>query len=177
MSNSRHSSPYANAALVTTLGPQEFGPGPLAGVAAQETLERAFFAAGGGDWTAPAQRAPDFLAGRESAGALRSSYVLGLCPGRIDSLLPPRIRDALRRGLAHFDRQIPGFAGEEALLVGVESRSSSPIRMPRSAETGCARGFANVFPIGEGAGYAGGIMSAAIDGARIAQGLLTQGLS
>jgi uncharacterized FAD-dependent dehydrogenase len=176
MSNSRHSSPYANAALVTTLGPQELGEGPLAGLRYQEQLERAFFEAGGHDWTAPAQRAPDFLAGRESSGNLHSSYQLGLCAGRIDALLPTRIRDALRRGLAHFDRQIPGYAGSDALLVGIESRSSSPIRMPRSAESGRAKGFTNVFPIGEGAGYAGGIMSAAIDGAKIAQLLLSDGL-
>jgi len=168
MSNSRHSSPFANAAVVTTLGERELGPGAWAGVRFQEEVERRFFEAGGRDYTAPAQRAPDFLAGRASSGELRSSYHFGTTPGRIDELLDERVCDALRRALARFDRQIPGFAGPEGLLVGIESRSSSAIRMPRDSETRLARGFANLYPVGEGAGYAGGIMSAAIDGARSA---------
>jgi uncharacterized FAD-dependent dehydrogenase len=176
MSNSRHSSPHANAAIVTTLGPSEYGPGPFAGVDHREALERRFFEAGGGDWTAPAQRAPDFLAGRSSASLAACSYKLGCTPGRIDALLPDRVRDALRRALQRFDRTLPGFAGPEAMLVGVESRSSGAIRMPRDAETRLARGLANVWPVGEGAGYAGGIMSAAIDGARSAHALLERGL-
>ena len=176
MSNSRHSSPYANAALVTTLGAREYGEGVFAGVDHREALERSFFDAGGGDWTAPAQRAPDFLAGRASTSLVRTSYRFGCTPGRIDELLPERVRDALRRALARFDRQIPGFAGAEAMLVGIESRSSGAIRMPRDEATRLARDFANVWPIGEGAGYAGGIMSAAIDGARSARELLERGL-
>jgi hypothetical protein len=176
MSNSRHSSPFANAAIVTTLGPREFGAGALDGVVLQETLEQAFFAAGGGDYTAPAQSAPDFIAGRESVEVGRSSYRFGMTPGRIDVLLPPLVRDALRHALARFERQIPGYAGPEGLLVGIESRSSGPVRIPRDADTLRARGFANLLPVGEGAGYAGGIMSAAIDGARAAQALLTRGI-
>ncbi len=176
MSNSRHSSPFANAALVTTLGPREFGSGAFDGVALQESLERACFRAGGGDYTAPAQRAADFLAGRESRQTGRCSYRFGTRPGRIDALLPERVRAALVRALARFERQIPGFAGPEAILVGLESRSSGPVRMPRDDRTLRARGFANLFPCGEGAGYAGGIMSAAIDGARAAQALLVCGL-
>jgi hypothetical protein len=176
MSNSRHSSPWANAALVTTLGVRETGPGAFAGIELQTRLERAFFEAGGGDFTAPAQRAPDFMRGRLSKDAGPSSYKFGTCPGRIDALLPERVRDALRRAIERFDRQIPGYAGEEALLVGVESRSSSPFRLPRDADTRRAAGWANVFPIGEGAGYAGGIMSSAIDGARSAQAAIRLGL-
>ncbi len=176
MSNSKHSSPYANAAIVTTLGPREFGAGAFDGVALQETLERAFFDAGGADYTAPAQSAPDFLAGRASAELGRSSYRFGLKPGRIDALLPPRVRDALRHALVRFERQIPGYAGPDGLLVGLESRSSGPVRIPRDPETLRARGFANLLPVGEGAGYAGGIMSAAIDGARAAQALLAHGV-
>ena len=83
---------------------------------------------------------------------------------------------ALRHALARFERTIPGYAGPEGLLVGVESRSSGPVRIPRDPETLRARGFANLFPVGEGAGSAGGIMSAAIDGARAAQALLREGL-
>jgi uncharacterized FAD-dependent dehydrogenase len=176
MSNSLHSSPYANAALVTTLGPRETGPGAFAGVEFQRRLERLCFELGGGDYTAPAQRVPDFLAGRSSQGAGQSSYRLGTVPGRLDQLMPDGVRDALRRALERFERQIPGFAGSEALLVGIESRSSGPVRLPRDAHSRRAVGFANLYPVGEGAGYAGGIMSAAIDGARSAQALLVHGV-
>lgn len=168
MSNSRHSSPWANAALVTTFGPEEYGPGPFAGVDFQETLERRFFEAGGGDYTAPGQRADDFLAGRPTARPRHSSYTFGTCPGRIDALLPSVARDAIARALLKYERQIPGFSSAAGLLVGLESRSSGPIRLPRDRDTSVADGFSNLYPIGEGAGYAGGIMSAAIDGARSA---------
>jgi hypothetical protein len=172
MSNSRHSSPFANSGMVVTLGPRELGDGAFDGVAFQEALEARFFEAGGGDWTLPAQAVPDFLAGREGAALPRSSYKLGTRPARIDRLLPWSITEALRAAMHRFDRQMPGFAGPEGLLVGVESRSSSPVRLPRDPRTRRALGFENVFPVGEGAGYAGGIMSAAIDGARSAQALL-----
>ena len=176
MSNSRHSSRWANAAIVATLTPREYGEGALAGVAFQRAVEARFFEAGGGDYTAPAQRASDFLAGRESAGPLASSYVLGLRPARIDALLEPSLRDAIARALGRFERAIPGFAGPDGLFVGVESRSSGPVRMTRDATTRRALGFANLYPVGEGAGYAGGIMSAAIDGARSALALLEHGI-
>ena len=168
MSNSRHSSPWANAALVTTFGPEEYGPGPFAGVEFQETLERRFFEAGGGDYTAPAQYTEDFLASRSTMRPRHSSYVFGTCPGRIDALLPPVARDAIGRALLKYERQIPGYSSAAGLLVGLESRSSGPLRLPRDADTLVAEGFDNLYPIGEGAGYAGGIMSAAIDGARSA---------
>jgi uncharacterized FAD-dependent dehydrogenase len=176
MSNSLHSSPWANAALVTTLGPAEYGPGVFAGLHFQEKMEQLFFNEGGGDYTAPAQRALDFLQGRATRDPGKCSYKFGVRPERIDSLLPERVRDALRHALLSFDQKIPGFAGPEGLLVGVESRSSSPLRMSRDEKTFRASGFTNLFPVGEGAGYAGGIMSAAIDGARAAQALARDGL-
>jgi hypothetical protein len=176
MSNSRHSSGFANAAVVTTLGPEVYGEDAFAGVAFQASLERAFFEAGGGDYTAPAQRAADFLAGRASADLARSSYRFGMVAARVDTLLPPLVRAALAHALARFDREIPGFAGPEGILVGLESRSSGPVRIPRDRERLTALGFANLHPVGEGAGYAGGIMSAAIDGARAAQALLAHGV-
>ncbi|MDP6979796.1 MAG: FAD-dependent monooxygenase [Myxococcota bacterium] len=172
MSNSRHSSPYANAAVVTPVEPSAFGPGVFAGVDFQRELEARFFAAGGSDYRAPAQRASDFMAGRASSSLLPTSYKFGTAPGRIDELLPEGVRDAVRRSLAAFDRNIPGFAGSEGMLVGVETRCSAPLRLPRDPESFGARGIPNLLPVGEGAGYAGGILSAAIDGARAAQALL-----
>jgi len=173
MSNSLHSSPWANAAIVTTFGPADYGSGPFDGVEFQRSLEERFFQAGGSDYTAPAQRADDFLAGRKTRDPRRSSFTFGTCAGRIDELLPRRARDAIARALLDFDRKIPGFAGSEGLLVGLESRSSGPVRLPRDRETQLALGFVNLYPIGEGAGYAGGIMSAAIDGAHAAKRYLS----
>ncbi len=172
MSNSKHSSPFANSGLVVTLGPREFGTGAFDGVAFQEALEARFFEAGGGDYSLPAQRVPDFLEGRASAALSRSSYKLGLRSTRIDRLLPESMTEGLRVAIRRFDRQLPGYAGEAGLLVGIESRSSGPLRLMRDPDDRRALGFENVFPVGEGAGYAGGIMSAAIDGARSAQALL-----
>ena len=172
MSNSKHSSPFANSGLVVTLGPREFGDGVFDGIEFQERIEAAFFEAGGGDYSVPAQQVPDFLAGSESVSLSRSSYKLGLRAARIDELLPRSMTEALRAAIHRFDRQIPGYAGDSGLLVGIESRSSGPLRMPRDTKTRVADGFENVYPVGEGAGYAGGIMSAAIDGARTAWALL-----
>jgi uncharacterized FAD-dependent dehydrogenase len=177
MSNSQHSSPWANAAIVTTFGPADYGSGPFDGMEFQRSVEQRFFRAGGSDYTAPAQRADDFLAGRSTRNPRRSSYTFGTCPGRVDTLLPRRARDAIARALIEFDRKIPGFAGPEGLLVGLESRSSGPVRLTRDRDTQVALGFVNLYPIGEGAGYAGGIMSAAIDGARAARCYLSAGAS
>ena len=168
MSNSTHSSPWASAALVTTLGPEHYGPGPFAGVDFQETLERRFFAAGGSNYTTRAQYADDFLAERATAKPRHSTYTFGTCPGRLDTLLPPIAHAAIARALLRYDQLIPGFSSAAGLLVGLESRNSGPVRTPRDGDSFMAEGFDNLYPIGEGAGYAGGIMSAAIDGARSA---------
>ncbi|MEE8166595.1 MAG: hypothetical protein V3T64_13585, partial [Myxococcota bacterium] len=179
MSNSRHSSPWANSGLVVSLGPREFGDGAFAGVEFQERIESAFFEAGGADYSVPAQRVVDFLAGRESRSLGRSSYKLGLRSVRIDELLSmttttkkKSMTASLRAAILRFDRQIRGYAGDEGMLVGIESRSSGPLRIPRDPHSRLAVGFENVWPVGEGAGYAGGIMSAAVDGARSAWALL-----
>ena len=172
MSNSRHSSPFANSGLVVTLGPREYGSDVFGGWRFQEKLEAAFFTAGGGDYHLPAQRVPDFLAGRESRTLPRSSCKLGETPARIDALLPASMTHALRDAIRRFQREIPGYAGEDGLLVGIESRSSGPLRMSRDPVARQSTGFENVYPVGEGAGHAGGIMSAAIDGARSAWALL-----
>ncbi len=172
MSNSRHSSPFANSGLVVTLGPREWGGDVFGGWRVQEALESAFFTAAGGDYRLPAQRVPDFIAGRESRTLPRSSCKLGTSSVRIDALLPPEMTRSLAAAIRRFDREIPGYAGEEGLLVGIESRSSGPLRMSRDPVARHSTGFENVFPVGEGAGHAGGIMSAAIDGARSAWALL-----
>jgi uncharacterized FAD-dependent dehydrogenase len=175
MSNSTHSSPWANSALVTTYTSEHFGAGPFAGLDFRSELERRFFVAGGSDYSAPAQRVPDFLAGRVSASVGPTSYTFGAVPGPVHQLLPEPGRSALARALERFERQLPGFAGPEGLLVGIETRSSGPVRIPRDRETRLAEGFTNLWPVGEGAGYAGGIMSAALDGVRSAQALIRIG--
>jgi uncharacterized FAD-dependent dehydrogenase len=175
MSNSTHSSRWANAALVTTFTPDDFGHEPLAGIAFQRLYEQRFHVAGGGTYAAPAQRVSDFLARRASSGVLPSSYRFGTVSARLDELLPERVVGALGRALPFWDNVIPGFASAEGTLVGVETRSACPVRLPRDRSTYRAAGFTNLFPIGEGAGWAGGIMSAALDGARAAVAWLEQG--
>ena len=171
MSNSSHSSGWANAAMVGTVAPPP-GAAPFWGVDYQERLERAAFEAGGGDYTAPAQRASDFLSGQLSSSTPHSTYPFGTRLARLDSLLPLELRDKVRGGLASFERQLPGYASPSGVIVGVETRSSGPVRMPRHRERMTADGFTNIFPVGEGAGYAGGIMTSATDGARAARALL-----
>jgi uncharacterized FAD-dependent dehydrogenase len=176
MSNSTHSSRWANSGVVTTFGPDDFaayGEGPFAGVAFQRALEASFFEAGGSDYTAPAQRVVDFVRGEATRDTGASSYTFGTRPARLDRLLPEKGRAALVKGIATFERLMPGFAGPEGLLCGVESRSAGPVRMPRGTEDRLATGFSNLYPLGEGAGFAGGIMSAALDGARSAVQCLT----
>ncbi len=175
MSNSRHSSDWASAAVVCTLDARHFGPGAFDGVGFQDELERRFFEAGGSDFTAPAQLAADFLSGVESRDLRHSTYPFGTRPARLDRLLPEPAASAIARALSAFERELPGFAGDQGILVGLESRSSGPLRMPRRRETRAALGFANLYPCGEGAGYAGGIMSAALDGANSALALLAAG--
>jgi uncharacterized FAD-dependent dehydrogenase len=172
MSLKRRDSPFADAALVVSVDPRDFGgEGPLAGVAFQRAIERAAFEAGGGGFHAPAQRAADFLAGRASSAAGASSYRPGLAPGRIDALLPPFVAGPLARAIERWDRTLPGFA-REGQLVGVETRTSAPVRIVRDERTLESPSLAGLYPGGEGAGYAGGIVSAAIDGLRIADAII-----
>lgn len=173
MSNSTHSSRWANSGLVVTLGPEDYGgSGPFAGVAFQRRMERLAFEAGGGTYAAPAQRAEDFLLGRPSRGELPTSLVFGARPARLDTLLPEAVTGALAAALARWERVIPGYSGAEGVLLGVEARSSGPVRIPRDRETLLVDGFQNLQAVGEGAGWAGGIMSAAIDGARAGLALM-----
>jgi uncharacterized FAD-dependent dehydrogenase len=179
MSLKRRDSPLANAALVVTVEPTDYaawGSGaadPLAGVAFQRAVERSAYAAGGGDFVAPAQRLTDFLSDKPSDNLLRSTYRPAICPGDLGAVLPGFVAAALREGARRFERTMPGFLCAAAQLVGVETRTSSPVRILRNAgyESPALPGL---YPIGEGAGYAGGIVSAAIDGLRAADALLAR---
>jgi uncharacterized FAD-dependent dehydrogenase len=178
MSLSRRDSPFANAGFVVAVESGDFGAaaaGPLAGVEFQRAIERAAFAAGGGAFRAPAQRLGDFLADRASPAVGASSYRPGTTPGDLGRVLPPFVATALRAGLRRMGERLPAFLHPDALLVGVETRTSAPVRFPRDPETLVARGLEGLYPVGEGAGYAGGIVSAALDGARAAERILALG--
>jgi uncharacterized FAD-dependent dehydrogenase len=157
------------------LAPYGDGPGdPLAGVAFQRHWEGLAFAAGGGGFRAPAQFVGDFLAGRPSTApaelpAVAPSYQPGVHYGSLHACLPPYVLEALKEALPQFEPHIPGFAGTCALLTGVETRTSSPLRMARHDKTLECLNTPGLFPGGEGAGYAGGILSAAIDGIKLAE--------
>jgi uncharacterized protein len=178
MSLSRRDSPFANAGLVVSVGVDDFGPlaaGPLAGVDFQRQIERAAFEAGGGRFRAPAQRLGDFLAGRVSASLGSSSYRPGLTPANLGEVLPPFVAEALGKGLRQIGARLPAFLLSDALLVAPETRTSAPVRFLRDPLTLVSPSLAGLYPCGEGAGYAGGIISAALDGARVAARVLATG--
>ena len=174
MSPSGRTSPYANSGLVTEVRPADFEHlraewGELAGLKFQQQFEEMARRNGGDRQIAPAQRVADFVAGRASASLARTSYIPGIVPSRLDRWVPGFIAQGLRQGLATFGRRMRGFVTNEAVVVGVESRTSSPVRIPRDPATLMHPETAGLFPAGEGAGYAGGIISAALDGERIAE--------
>ncbi len=175
MSLKRRDSPFANSALVVTVAPSDVGPGPLAGVAFQRRVEEAAFRLGGGGFRAPAQRLTDFVAGRATAAPGRSSYRPGIVGADLRGALPPFVVDAVRRAVRVFDRTMKGFFTGEAQLVGVETRTSSPLRILRDPDTLASPSHPVLYPCGEGAGYAGGIVSAAIDGLRVADAIIRRG--
>jgi len=162
----------ANAAIVVGIEPSDYPGGVLAGVALQRELESRAFVAGGGDYRAPAQLVGDFLAGRPSItlGSVEPSYKPGVVPTDLAPLLPGFVVQAIREAMPAFERQIKGFAMHDAVFTGVETRTSSPIRIKRDAsfQSLSTRG---IYPAGEGAGYAGGILSAAVDGIEVAEAL------
>ncbi|MBP9224000.1 MAG: FAD-binding protein [Verrucomicrobiales bacterium] len=177
MSLSKRDSPFANSGMVVTVEPedtQEFEEehGLLAGVAFQKHLEQLAKTAGGGGQVAPGQRALDFFLRRDSTEMLPTSYKPGLNPARLDELLPAFIVSRMREGLKMFGKRMPGYLGEEANLIGFETRTSSPVRIPRDPETLQHPDVRALYPCGEGAGFAGGIVSAALDGVRCAEALV-----
>lgn len=174
MSLARRDSPFANSGLVVTVEPEDTDSfsdshGVLSGIAYQKALEVAAKKAGGGGQVAPGQRVTDFMAGKISADLPKTSYFPGGNPAPLHEILPEGIVDRMRTGLKLFDRKIRGYAGKEALLLGFETRTSSPVRIPRRDETLEHPEMRGLFPCGEGAGYAGGIVSAALDGMRVAE--------
>ena len=173
MSESRHDSPFANSGLVVTITPEDTGSlHPLAGVHYQQRFERQAYVAGGRDYAAPIQWARDFLADRPSRGNPPSSYPRGVAPMDLGAILPPVVIESLARGLPILDRRFHGLFLKDATLTGPESRGSSPVRIPRDDRTRESPAVAGLYPCGEGAGYAGGIISAAVDGLRTARALV-----
>jgi hypothetical protein len=172
MSLSRRSSHWANAGLVVTLDPREFAADPddpLCGVALQRGCERRAFELGGGSFAAPAQRVTDFVAGRSTRDLPASTFRPRPVPADLDGALPPPIAQALREGIRRFDEKMRGFVTAEAILLGVETRTSAPVRLPRDPTTLVSLSHRGLYPCGEGAGHAGGIVSAAIDGLHVAE--------
>lgn len=173
MSLSRRDSPFANSGLVATVEPEDLAHlthphGTLAGIAFQKALEQAAKVAGGGGQAAPAQRATDFIRRKTSANLPETSYFPGIQSAPLHELLPPWLASRLRDGLSQFERQLHGYTTTRALLIGFETRTSSPVRIPRLPESLQHPQVAGLFPCGEGAGYAGGIVSAALDGLKCA---------
>lgn len=167
----------ANAGIVVGIDPaQDFPGGPLAGIALQERLESLAFELGGGDYSAPAQRVGDFIAGRPSTalGEVIPSYKPGITLTDLAPLLPDDAIAAVREALPVFGRQIRGFDRDDAILTGVESRTSSPLRITRDATTLQSLNVRGLYPGGEGAGYAGGILSAGVDGIKLAEAVARQ---
>lgn len=175
MSSSSRSSIWANSGMVVELRPGDFpeyaNRGEFEMLDLVEDLEKNFYEESGKSIVAPAQRMKDFVEGKPSKNLPPSSYIPGLYVARMDQLLPPFISSRLKKGFAEFGRKAKGFLTNDAILIGLESRTSSPVRIPRDKETLCHSEVKGLYPAGEGAGYAGGIVSAAIDGMRCARSI------
>lgn len=175
MSESRRNSGVANSGIVVTVGTEDFASDdPLAGIAYQRTWERKAYVEGGNNFKAPAQKVEDFLADRPSNnfdGKVAPSYRPGVVPSDLHNCLPKEITEVLKEALLDFDKKIPGFGGSDAVMTGVETRTSSPLRISRNEKFEVV-GLKGIYPAGEGPGYAGGIVSASIDGLRIAEAII-----
>lgn len=178
MSASARAGKWANSGMVVEIHPEDFpeyeSHGPLSMLVLQEQLELNFYQAAGNSLRAPAQRMTDFVNGKVSTSLSPSSYPNGVMSLPVHFLLPPQISDRLREGFRHFDKRAKGFLTPDATVVGLESRTSSPVRIPRNHEDGCHIKIKNLYPVGEGAGYAGGIVSAAVDGCNAINYLVAQ---
>ena len=176
MSNSGRTSPWANSGLVVEIREKDLvkfkNHGPLAGLELQRELEQMAFNNGGVGQVAPAQRLTDFTSGKISQSLPENSYNPGLISSPMHFWMPPSISERLKHALIAINRRMKGYLSKEAVMVGVESRTSSPVRIPRGFESFEHQGLNNLFPCGEGAGYAGGIVSSAIDGEKTAEAVL-----
>jgi uncharacterized FAD-dependent dehydrogenase len=173
MSASTRMEPFSNSALVVSVKPDDFhGSDIMAGVRFQREWERSAFHAGGSNYKAPAQNLLAFLG--TGSGPLSSSCRPGVNEADLKTVLPTEICDVMMRGLPYFERKMKGFLTREATLVGVETRTSAPLRIQRDKASGESLSHQGLYPVGEGAGYAGGIMSAAIDGIKTAEQIAGQ---
>jgi uncharacterized FAD-dependent dehydrogenase len=172
MSYSKRQAFHANSAVIIPVEVNDFdGTDPLAGMRFQDQIEARAYAVGGGNFRAPAQRVSDFLADRVSADLPKTSYILGTTPADLREVLPEFIVEGMKAALYHFDARINGFAGSEGVLIAPETRTTAPLRFLRDDQM-YSTTVADLMPIGEGAGYAGGIISAALEGYRAAQVLV-----
>ena len=180
MSVSRRDSPFANSGLVVTVDEKDWKEDPgrsngehsgdlFEGLEFQKKVERIAFEEGGGTQQAPAQRITDFVEGKFSQTLPQTSYIPGIISSPLHELLPRSITEGLRKGLLLFDMKMRGYLTDESQILAAETRTSSPVRVPRDNETLMHIEINGLFPCGEGAGYAGGIVSAAIDGERAAE--------
>ena len=171
-SPSRRNNPYANSGMVVSTEEKDWKPfdkqGPLAGLYFQQSVEQKGFEQGGGRFVAPAQRMADFVDGRTSSTLPPCSYLPGIHAAPLAEVLPSFIYESLRQAFMAFGRKMKGYYTNEAVVVATESRTSSPVRIPRDPRTLRHPQIRNLYPCGEGAGYAGGIVSAAMDGERVA---------
>ena len=178
MSPSNRGTKWANSGMVVEVRPEDLthydANDPLCVMHFQEDLERKCFEAADGTQCAGAQLMLDFVQGKDSKDLPRTSYAPGIKPSRLDKWLPRFISNRLRKGFEVFGRYARGFLTNEAIIIGVETRTSSPVRIPRMPIDMRHIEIENLFPCGEGAGYAGGIVSAAIDGERCAEALAGQ---
>lgn len=176
MSEYARAAENANAALLVGVDPEDFGEDhPLAGIEFQRRWERKAYELGGRTYSAPAQRVGDFLEGRpsESLGSITPSYRRKVIPSDLRKTLPDYVVDTMQQAIRDFDRKLKGFAHPDALLTGVETRSSSPVRITRNDDF-VSENVDGLYPCGEGAGYAGGIVSAAVDGVRVAEAIASR---
>jgi hypothetical protein len=174
MSLSRHDSPFANSSLVVTLGPEHVASADVfAGMELQRHFEALAFAVGRGAYLCPIQWAGDFLANRTTTSVPPSSYPRGVVPAAVGELVPVVVAQAVREAMQVFDKRWQGRFLANATLVGPEARGSSPVRLPRDDQR-LSVGLGGLYPVGEGAGYAGGIVSAAVDGLRTARAIIAR---
>ena len=174
MSFFRRDSRWANSALVAGVGKEDFGgKDALAGMEFQRRWEEEAFRLGGGNFKAPAQGLLDFLQGRVSGSSRETSFRPGITPVRLDECLPDFVAESLREAIPFFNRKMPGFSSSEATLIGIETRTSAPVRILRGDDYH-SRNIRGLLPIGEGSGYAGGIISSALDGIKAAEAVMKQ---